>query len=66
MNNANNNSNPVEAVVMCRWIGCDKPATIKIIRANTTLCDDHYLANVLRFRCVNFETEPVNVKEQGT
>ena len=56
----------VEAVVMCQYFGCDKPATLKIIRANTNLCDDHYLANVLRFGCVDFETKPVNTKEQGT
>ena len=56
----------VEAVVMCQYFGCNKPATLKIIRANTNLCDDHYLANVLKFGCADFETILVNVKTKGT
>lgn len=53
----------VDALVMCQWFGCKQPATVRIKRASTCVCDDHYLDNVLQFGC-EFETEPVN--QSGT
>jgi len=52
-------ADPVDVLVMCQWFGCDKPATLRVPRANTFVCDDHYVENVLRFGC-EFTTEPVN------
>ena len=45
--------------IICQWIGCNKPATVRIVRASACVCDEHYAANVLQFGCV-FETEKVN------
>jgi len=59
------NSRLAERVVMCQYFGCDKPATLKIVRANTNVCDDHFYTNILKFGCI-FETEPVNIKKEGT
>ena len=36
---------------MCGWFGCDKVATVDVWRANTMLCDEHYLLNIERFGC---------------
>ena len=44
------------SVVMCGYFGCDKPASMKVIRANSNVCDEHYISNVLKFGC-EFEVE---------
>jgi len=44
---------------MCQYFGCNETADFKIIRANTYVCKEHYLLNVLRLGA-EFETEPCN------
>jgi len=48
-----------DALVKCQYIGCDKPATLKMVRSNTCVCDEHYELNVLRFGCV-MEVNPLD------
>lgn len=45
--------------IKCQWVSCEEPASVRIKRANTVVCDEHYIANVVQFGCT-FETEPVN------
>ena len=35
----------------CQWLGCTKPATVRIVRANTLVCDKHHKLNEERFGC---------------
>ena len=42
--------------IKCQWHGCQKEAAVKILRADTFVCDDHYEVNVLQFGCfLSFE-----------
>jgi len=54
-------ANEVDGVVKCQYFGCDKKAEVRIKRANTCVCEEHYLMNVMRFGST-FTTEPVNKK----
>lgn len=46
----------------CRWMNppCNAKATIRVPRAQTQLCDDHYALNILRFGC-DLEGEKIAV-----
>jgi len=48
-----------QRVVMCQSFNCDKPATVKLLRSSTCVCDEHHRTNIAQFGCV-FELEPVN------
>jgi hypothetical protein len=41
----------VKPVVMCEYFNCKNPASIRIPRANTNLCEFHYILNIERFGC---------------
>lgn len=58
-NEVQRDSASLERVVMCQWFNCDKPATVKLLRASTCVCDEHHITNIAQFGCV-FELEPVN------
>ena len=47
----------------CQWVGCNKPATVRIIRANAYVCDEHYL--MLQYRTVIGYGEIIDSKPQG-
>ncbi len=47
--------------IACQWIGCTQPATIRIVRASTNLCKDHYAENILRFGC-EFEVKEITTE----
>ena len=49
----------LERVVRCQWIGCNKAATVKIVRANIYVCDKHHKANEAQFGC-KLSTEPLD------
>lgn len=53
-----------EAPKMCQWFQCTAPATVRIVRGDTLVCDEHHRANMLQFGCV-FTIEPVNQKTQS-
>ena len=35
----------------CQWYSCNEAATIRVPRANSVFCEEHYLLNVERFGC---------------
>ena len=47
-----------EKVVICQFIGCKEPATVRIPAASMNCCQDHYLFNVIKFGCA-FTTEKI-------
>ncbi len=48
--------------IICEYFECDNPATVRIIRANTCVCDEHLELNIVRFG-INLSIEPINDKE---
>ncbi len=48
-------------LIECQWFSCNKPATVRVIKADSCVCDEHYVINTIQFGC-DFTTEPVNEK----
>jgi hypothetical protein len=48
----------VDTLVGCDWFSCNEPATIRVPRANSNFCEEHYLQNCLRFGC-DLKGEPI-------
>ena len=49
-----------DKTIVCQWITCNAPATARIVRSNTNVCDEHLQLNQAQFG-VKFTVEALKV-----
>ncbi len=50
--------------VMCQYLDCDKPATVRIKECGMNCCDDHLMLNTIKFRAI-FTAEEINQPKEA-